>query len=77
MAAQSTVGVLGGYVLLRWMTATTIPSVLPEIGFTATLFVYTAEAGSPSKRALDLLASWTLPGSGTGHQHRHDPAPEQ
>jgi len=29
-----------------------------------TLFVYTAEAGSPSKRALDLLASWTLTGSG-------------
>ena len=27
------------------------------------LFVYTAEAGSPSKRALDLLASWTLTGS--------------
>jgi putative ABC transport system permease protein len=33
----SAVGVLGGYALLRWMTATTIPSVLPEIGFTATL----------------------------------------
>jgi putative ABC transport system permease protein len=31
------VGVLGGYGLLRWMTATTIPSVLPEIGVTATL----------------------------------------
>ncbi len=30
-----------------------------------TLFVYTAEAGSPSKRALDLLASWTLTGSVT------------
>jgi putative ABC transport system permease protein len=30
-------GVLGGYGLLRWMTATTIPSVLPEIGITATL----------------------------------------
>ncbi|GGO17931.1 transcriptional regulator [Microbispora rosea subsp. aerata] len=29
-----------------------------------TLFVYTAEAGSPSKRALDLLASWTLSGPG-------------
>ncbi|MDF5752179.1 helix-turn-helix transcriptional regulator [Spongiactinospora sp. TRM90649] len=27
-----------------------------------TLFVYTAEPGSPSKRALDLLASWTLSG---------------
>ncbi|WP_033225488.1 MULTISPECIES: helix-turn-helix transcriptional regulator [unclassified Streptomyces] len=25
-----------------------------------TLFVYTAEAGSPSRRALDLLVSWTL-----------------
>lgn len=31
------VGVLGGYALLRWMTATTIPSVLPEIGITAAL----------------------------------------
>ncbi|MEQ8146072.1 helix-turn-helix transcriptional regulator [Streptomyces sp. OP7] len=27
-----------------------------------TLFVYTCEEGSPSKRALDLLASWTLTG---------------
>lgn len=30
-----------------------------------TLFAYTAEAGSPSKRALDLLVSWTLTGSST------------
>jgi transcriptional regulator with XRE-family HTH domain len=30
-----------------------------------TLFVYTTEAGSPSRRALDLLASWTLTGTGT------------
>ncbi|WP_433680300.1 helix-turn-helix transcriptional regulator [Nocardia sp. CA-119907] len=30
-----------------------------------TLFAYTAEAGSPSKRALDLLASWPLTGSST------------
>ncbi|MEU1629768.1 helix-turn-helix transcriptional regulator [Streptomyces sp. NPDC020096] len=29
------------------------------------LFVYTAEPDSPSKRALDLLASWTLPSSGS------------
>jgi putative ABC transport system permease protein len=36
-AAGSVAGVLGGYGLLRWMTATTIPSVLPEIGVTATL----------------------------------------
>jgi transcriptional regulator with XRE-family HTH domain len=44
-----------------------------------TLFVYTAEAGSPSKRALDLLASWTLTGSGTGHerQRQHNPTREQ
>ncbi|MCF2536345.1 helix-turn-helix transcriptional regulator [Streptomyces nigra] len=35
-----------------------------------TLFVYTAEAGSASKRALDLLASWTLtdaPGARADH----------
>ncbi|MFI7542231.1 FtsX-like permease family protein [Actinoplanes sp. NPDC049599] len=31
------IGVLGGYLILRWMTATTIPSVLPEIGVSATL----------------------------------------
>ncbi|KUL25604.1 FtsX-like permease family protein [Actinoplanes awajinensis] len=31
------VGILGGYGLLRWLTATTIPSVLPEIGVTAAL----------------------------------------
>jgi putative ABC transport system permease protein len=36
-AAGTAAGVLGGYGLLRWMTATTIPSVLPEIGITATL----------------------------------------
>lgn len=35
-----------------------------------TLFVYTAEAGSPSRRALDLLASWTLTGTSaeSGHE---------
>ncbi|MER7738274.1 helix-turn-helix transcriptional regulator [Streptomyces sp. NPDC096538] len=31
-----------------------------------TLFVYTCEEGSPSKRALDLLASWTLTGPTAG-----------
>ncbi|NYI98385.1 hypothetical protein HNR12_004662 [Streptomonospora nanhaiensis] len=31
-----------------------------------TLFVYTAAAGSPSRQALDLLASWTAAGPGTG-----------
>lgn len=36
-AAGTAVGVLGGYGLLRWMTATTIPSVLPEIGITTAL----------------------------------------
>ncbi|MCU7729399.1 FtsX-like permease family protein [Actinoplanes sp. KI2] len=36
-AAGTVAGILGGYALLRWLTATTIPSVLPEIGVTATL----------------------------------------
>jgi putative ABC transport system permease protein len=36
-AAGTGAGVLGGYALLRWMAATTIPAVLPEIGVTATL----------------------------------------
>lgn len=40
-AAGTAIGVLGGYLLLRWMTATTIPSVLPEIGVTATLSTLT------------------------------------
>jgi putative ABC transport system permease protein len=30
-------GLAGGYGVLRWMTASTIPDVLPEIGVTATL----------------------------------------
>ncbi|MEU3760147.1 helix-turn-helix transcriptional regulator [Streptomyces albogriseolus] len=38
-----------------------------------TLFVYTCEEGSPSKRALDLLAGWTLTGppAATGTQEQH------
>ncbi|MFI7615830.1 helix-turn-helix transcriptional regulator [Nonomuraea terrae] len=40
-----------------------------------TLFIYTAEAGSPSKRALDLLASWSLPS--TAGDHRPGLAQEQ
>jgi hypothetical protein len=32
-AGGTVAGVLGGYVLLRWLTVTTIPSVLPEIGY--------------------------------------------
>jgi putative ABC transport system permease protein len=35
--AGTVAGVLGGYAMLRWMTATTISSVLPEIGVTAAL----------------------------------------
>jgi transcriptional regulator with XRE-family HTH domain len=35
-----------------------------------TLFVYTAEAGSPSKRALDLLASWSLTSPADGPEQR-------
>ncbi|MEU6642591.1 helix-turn-helix transcriptional regulator [Saccharomonospora sp. NPDC046836] len=34
-----------------------------------TLFVYTTEAGSPSQRAMDLLASWTASGPGVGSEH--------
>lgn len=30
-------GIAGGYAVLAWMTSTTIPSVMPEIGVTATL----------------------------------------
>jgi putative ABC transport system permease protein len=38
-------GILGGYAVLRWMTTTTIPSVLPDIGVTASLSTTTlAEA---------------------------------
>ena len=36
-ALGTVTGLAGGYAMLRWMTATTIPSVLPEIGVTATL----------------------------------------
>ncbi|HEU4948260.1 MAG TPA: FtsX-like permease family protein [Kribbella sp.] len=36
-ALGTIVGVLGGYAMLRWLAATTIPAVLPEIGVTATL----------------------------------------
>ncbi|MHC3475631.1 MmyB family transcriptional regulator, partial [Streptomyces sp. 7R007] len=38
-----------------------------------TLFVYTAEEGSSSKRSLDLLASWTLTSPADAspeHEHR-------
>ncbi|GAB2795125.1 helix-turn-helix transcriptional regulator [Streptomyces chlorus] len=44
-----------------------------------TLFLYTTEVGSPSKRALDLLASWTLTGSSPDpEQQRHSrPSPAQ
>ncbi|MGI5467123.1 helix-turn-helix transcriptional regulator [Streptomyces sp. CA-132043] len=40
-----------------------------------TLFVYTAEPGSSSRQALDLLAMWTLTGTGThrtGTAQEHD-----
>ncbi|WP_241684462.1 hypothetical protein [Actinomadura sp. J1-007] len=40
-----------------------------------TLFVYTAEPGSSSRQALDLLAMWTLTGAGTpqpGSAQEHD-----
>jgi hypothetical protein len=40
-AAGTLLGVLGGYGLLRWLTAVTIPSVLPELGVTAALSTQT------------------------------------
>jgi putative ABC transport system permease protein len=36
-AIGTLVGLLGGYGVLRWLTATTIPQVLPDMGVTATL----------------------------------------
>jgi putative ABC transport system permease protein len=30
-------GIAGGYALLGWLVATTIPAVMPELGVTATL----------------------------------------
>jgi putative ABC transport system permease protein len=36
-AAGTIAGIFGGYMVLRWMTATTIPTVMPDIGVTATL----------------------------------------
>ncbi|MFB8757677.1 helix-turn-helix transcriptional regulator [Streptomyces nigra] len=41
-----------------------------------TLFVYTAEAGSASKRALDLLASWTLADARDARPERPHHAPD-
>jgi transcriptional regulator with XRE-family HTH domain len=35
-----------------------------------TLFIYTTEADSPSRRAMDLLASWTASGPGIGVQRQ-------
>jgi len=37
-------GIAGGYAVLWWMTSTTIPSVMPEIGVTATLTTSTTIA---------------------------------
>lgn len=36
-----------------------------------TLFVYTTEADSPSRRAMDILASWTASSSGVGIQRQN------
>jgi putative ABC transport system permease protein len=36
-ALGTILGVVGGYTLLVWMTKTTVPSVMPDIGVTATL----------------------------------------
>ena len=39
-----------------------------------TLFIYTTEPGSPSRHAMDLLASWTASGPGTdSHYQIHQP----
>ncbi|GLY67962.1 helix-turn-helix transcriptional regulator [Amycolatopsis taiwanensis] len=41
-----------------------------------TLFIYTTEAGSPSRRAMNLLASWTASTSDTYTQYQsHHPGP--
>jgi putative ABC transport system permease protein len=40
------VGMLGGYGVLRWLTGTTIPTVMPEIGVTATLSATTLIAAT-------------------------------
>jgi transcriptional regulator with XRE-family HTH domain len=37
-----------------------------------TLFIYTTEPGSPSRRAMDILASWTASGPSTDTQHQSD-----
>ncbi|MET1075410.1 MAG: helix-turn-helix transcriptional regulator [Umezawaea sp.] len=42
-----------------------------------TLFVYTTEAGSPSRRAMDLLASWTGSGQDLRAEHVVHPATDQ
>ena len=36
-----------------------------------TLFVYTTEPDSPSRRAMDILASWTASGPGADMQHQN------
>ncbi|WP_143448345.1 ABC transporter permease [Kineosporia sp. A_224] len=43
-AAATVVGIAGGYGVLVWMAATTIPAVLPEIGVVATLSTTTVLA---------------------------------
>lgn len=41
-----------------------------------TVFIYTTEPGSPSRQAMDLLASWTAPGPGADRPHQsHRPGP--
>nr|WP_211362116.1 helix-turn-helix transcriptional regulator [Pseudonocardia cypriaca] len=37
-----------------------------------TLFVYTTEPDSPSRRAMDILASWAASGPSTGSRHQGD-----
>jgi putative ABC transport system permease protein len=60
-AVGSLVGILGGYVMLQWMTATTIPSVLPELGVTAVLSGWTVgEALALGVLAVALAPLFTL-----------------
>lgn len=41
-----------------------------------TLFIYTTEADSPSRRAMNILASWTASAVGADMQHQSDGTPD-
>ncbi|HEU5155891.1 MAG TPA: FtsX-like permease family protein [Streptosporangiaceae bacterium] len=61
-------GVLGGYAMLRWLTATTVPEVMPEIGVTAAL----SAATIVQAMALGVLAVALAPLFTAGRLRRMD-----